>query len=311
MPDLPLLRRFPALAGIPRASLGTFPTPVERVALSGGGSVWVKRDDRTGAALGGNKVRALEWLLGALQHGDHVLTMGPTGSTHALSTAFYAHQLGARTTVVRWNQEMNPAARAVDERLRREARVIDMRNVVFAYMRATLEAFVLGRPRWIPAGGTTPLGILGYVNGALELAEQIERGECPAPDEVVVPLGTGGTASGVALGLHIAGLQCRVRAVRVAPSIIASGARVAWLIQRTRSLMEAVTREPVPSPPRDRLVVDDDFYGGGYGRPLANPPEAPGLRLDDTYSAKAFAAARSASGSTVFWLTFDGRLLRA
>jgi 1-aminocyclopropane-1-carboxylate deaminase/D-cysteine desulfhydrase-like pyridoxal-dependent ACC family enzyme len=312
--ELPLLRRFPALSGIPRAALGQFPTPVSRVELGDGRGFWVKRDDLSGATIGGNKVRALEWLLGRVRPGDEVLTVGPRGSSHALATAHCAQRLGANTTVVRWNQEMNPAARSVSNRIADVARLVDVGSVVAAYVAAGWIR-LRSNVRWIPAGGTTPLGILGYVNGALELAEQIERGECPKPDEVIVPLGTGGTVAGIALGLRITGLRCRVRAVRVAPRIIASGGRIARLIQSTRHLMEAVTRAPVPSPWLEDLVVESHYYGGGYGRPIAPSANeaalgAMGIRLDDTYSRKAFTAVHGAGGVSLFWLTFDGRLLQ-
>ena len=316
MAELPLLRRFPALAQLPRAPLGAFPTPVDRVAFDANRSLLVKRDDRSGRAIGGNKVRALEWLLGGVRDSGHVLTVGPRGSTHALATAMYAAQLGARTTVVRWPQEMNPAAEQVDAKLRAAARVIDCANVVSAYATAwSLRASM--RARWIPAGGTTPLGILGYVNAALEILEQRERGECPPFDTVVVPLGTGGTAAGLALGFAIAGARVRVRAVRVAPRLIASAARVMWLAARTARFIEKHARIGVPRARKDDLLVLGDYYAGGYGRAIRRVAEeaalAPhALQLDDTYSRKTFAAAvgRGAPpGDAVFWLTFDGRLL--
>lgn len=313
--ELPLLRRFPALAQLPRAALGTFPTPVSSVALDAGRTLTIKRDDLSGSAIGGNKVRALEWLLGGLRAGDQVLTVGPRGSTHALATATYAAELGASPIVVRWPQDMNPAARRVDARLREAARVIDCANVVSAYATAwSLRASM--RVRWIPAGGTTPIGILGYVNGALELLEQQARGECPPFTEAVVPLGTGGTAAGLALGFRIAGGIAAVRAVRVAPWIVSSGARVMWLARRTARLIERLTGERLPRLHRESdLVVLSDYYGGGYGRAMRRVVEEVALapldvQLDDTYSRKAFAAAVDAPpGQAVFWLTFDGRLL--
>lgn len=314
MAELPLLRRFPALAQLPRAPLGAFPTPVDRVAFDASRSLLIKRDDRSGEAIGGNKVRALEWLLGGVRVGDHVLTVGPRGSTHALATATFATQLGARITVVRWPQEMNPAARRVDARLRSAARVIDCANVVSAYATAwSLRASM--RVRWIPAGGTTPLGILGYVNAALEILEQRERGECPSFAEVVVPLGTGGTAAGLALGFAIGGARVGVRAVRVAPRIIGSAMRVMWLAARTARLIERHAGVTVPRARRGDLLVLGDYYAGGYGRAIQRVAEeaalAPhALQLDDTYSRKTFAAAVGAPpGDAVFWLTFDGRLL--
>ena len=309
MAELPLLRRFPALAALPRAPLGAFPTPVERAEVPGGRVLWIKRDDRTGARFGGNKVRALEWLLGGVKRGDELLTVGPRGSSHALATALSAQELGASTTVVRWDQEMNPAARGVSDRIATVARLVDVSSVAAAYV-AAWWIRLRSRVRWIPAGGTTPIGILGYVNGALELAAQVEAGECPAPAEIVVPLGTGGTVAGLALGLNLSGLSTRVRAVRVAPKIIASRRRVMRLIARTTALIEGAAGVRLGPVRAEHVIVDDDFYGGGYGRPLVNPPESP-LPLDDTYARKAFAAAvRRSSDTTLFWLTFDGRILQ-
>lgn len=311
---LPLLRRFPALAQLPREPLGVFPTPVIRVTLDAERVLLVKRDDLSGAAIGGNKVRALEWLLGGVRAGEDVLTVGPRGSTHALATAIYTSRLGARATVVRWPQEMNPAAAFVESRIREIARVIDCSSVVTAYatawrLRAT------SRMRWIPAGGTSPLGMLGYVNAALELLEQVSCGECPPFSEVIVPLGTGGTAAGIALGLRIAGAATGVRAVRVTPRVVGSGARVMWLASRTARFIERRVGQPVPRVSREDLLVMNDYYAGGYGRPIGRIGDEAALtphriHLDDTYSRKTFAAAVEAPpDEAIFWLTFDGRLL--
>lgn len=278
--------------------------------LAGGRTLWVKRDDRTSAACGGNKVRALEWLLGRVRPGDRVLTVGPRGSTHALATGIHAARRNARPIVVRWPQEMNPAAERVAARIATAARTIDAPNVAFAYAVAAWHR-VRQRAHWIPAGGTTPLGILGHVNAGMELADQVQRGECPSPSEIVVPLGTGGTVAGIALGLRIRDLDVPVRAVRVAPKIIASHRRVMRLVARTAAFIERTVRTGLPRVHSSRVIVDDRFFGGAYGRPLPNSPEAKPLLLDDTYSAKAFAAAAAAESDTaLFWLTFDGRLLQ-
>ena len=313
--DLPLIRRFPALATVPRAALGTFPTAVERVQTPSG-TLLLKRDDLSAERVGGNKVRGLEFLLGGLAPGERVLTVGPLGSTHALATAVHAGALGARVTVVRWPQEMHDAARQVDARIRAEAEVLDAWNVTFAY----LAAFALrarSGARWIPAGGATPLAVLGHVNAALELVEQILAGECVEPDVILVPLGTGGTAAGLALGLRIAGLATRVRPVRVVPQIVGRAARVASLANSGARLIERLTRERLPRLRPSDVAVEHAFFGGGYGRPLQPRPPgedalaASGVRLDDTYSRKAFAAAAASAGKRpMLWLTFDGRLLQ-
>ncbi len=315
MAELPLLRRFPALATIPRAQLGAFPTPVDSITLGDGRQLLIKRDDRSGPRAGGNKVRGLEWLLGEVRAGDRVVTVGPRGSTHALLTATYAAQLGARATVFRWDQEMNSAARIVDTRLRKAADVIDARVVPAAYAMAA--ASRARGARWIPAGGASPAALLGHVNAALELAGQIARDECDVPERIVVPLGTGGTVAGIALGLHIAGLGIHVVAVRVVPRIIGRIGRLLRLVRETASLISRATGERVPGVGRESITVDHSFYGGGYGRPLAwkgrdeETLESIGVRLDDTYSRKAFACAvAQRDHRTLLWLTFDGRLLQ-
>jgi 1-aminocyclopropane-1-carboxylate deaminase/D-cysteine desulfhydrase-like pyridoxal-dependent ACC family enzyme len=314
--DLPLLRRFPALARLPRVSLGRFPTPVQRITRDDGRILLLKRDDLSGDIAGGNKVRGLEWLLGGVRPGDEVLTVGARGSTHALSTALLSTHVGATATVVRWNQEMNVAARVVAGRLRASARVIDARFVAAAYLIAGAIR-VRHRVTWVPAGGATPVAVLGHLNAALELAEQIADHDAELPEEVYVPLGTGGTAAGLALGFRLAGLGIRIVAVRVVPGIVARRSRVLTLANRTAALIERATGERVPRLAPGDVAIEHAFYGGAYGRPLPDIPQEEELlrrrhvRLDDTYSRKAFAAAlRSRAQRAMFWLTFDGRLLQ-
>jgi D-cysteine desulfhydrase len=313
--EQPLLRRFPALAKLPRATIGAYPTPVQRIVTDDGRALLVKRDDLAGTLVGGNKVRALEWLLGDVRQGERILTVGPRGSTHALITATYARLLGGDVTVVRWNQEMNPAARRVAQRLEQSARIIDATWPPAAYVVAA--AHRLRGSRWIPAGGATPLAVLGHVNAALELAEQIARGECELPKTLVVPLGTGGTAAGLALGLKLAGIGTRVVAVRVVPRILGRTRRVVHLANAAAALIERVAGARVARVDRTDVRLEHAFYGGGYGRPLPAPTtaetamQALGVKLDDTYSRKAFAAAGAQTDHpTLFWLTFDGRILQ-
>ncbi len=317
---LPLLTRFPALARFPRVELGDFPTPVQHLDLGDeplAGELWIKRDDLTASPLGGNKVRALEFLLGDLKAGDTVLTAGGEGSTHILTTATYVRALGGIMHAVRWKHEMNPSALATEARVRDiTAKVRTMRGPLTGLLRA--HASRGSGIRWIPPGGTSPLGMLGHVNAALELAEQIARGEMPAPARIVLPVGSGGTAAGLALGLAIAGLDIKVVGARVAPRISAGRARVLWLVDRERSFIARATGERIAKVDPSRVEIIHSVYAGAYGRALpsaqATTPlleRSTGARLDGTYSAKAFAAAHElaagARGITLFWLTFDGR----
>ena len=323
----PLFDRFPALLAFPRAELATLPSPVERLALPGGAELWVKRDDRDAAEYAGNKVRALEFLLGAVRPGDTVLTLGGEGSTHVLATAAHGRRLGAAVVAVRWPHEMTPLARAVAERAAELAtRVVRARSVVEAFVRVGAMRWRAARTarrggpatHYVPLGGSAPLGVLGHVNAALELAAQVAAGVLPAPARVVVPLGTAGTAAGLLLGFAIAGLDMTVVGARVGPRLAVTRRRTLRMAEATARLIERASGERLPRPSPRRLVVAHDVYGGAYGRPLAAGEraaallrDAGGLVLDATYSAKAAAAAlalaRSAPGPTLFWLTFDGR----
>jgi D-cysteine desulfhydrase len=321
-PVIPLIRRYPALASIPRVPLGEYPTPVESARFPDlAAPLWIKRDDLASAALGGNKVRALEYLLAGVQPGEVLLTGGGEGSTHVLATAVHASRLRARVHAVRWRHEMHDTAHRIALRAARECAVVETYETPLGGIVRTLVQRVARRGKWIPFGGTSPLGILGHVNAALELADQVKAGELPMPSRVVVPLGTGGTAAGLALGFAAAGMRTRVIGARVVPRIATGRARVVRLARSTARWVRRTTGVALPAVTRDAVHVAHEAYGGAYGRasPLATDAamameRAMGLRLDTTYSAKAFAIAlrlaRADEGVTVFWSTFDARWLR-
>jgi D-cysteine desulfhydrase len=213
---------------------------------------------------------------------------------------------------------MNDVARRVSERIESESNSRVYRNIASAYMRAF--ASRLRGAHWIPAGGSTALGVLGQVNAALELAEQVDAGALPLPDRIVLPLGTGGTAAGIALGLAIARLTTEVIAVRVVPRVVANRRRVNRLVEDAARLIEREATASVPRPQPSVIRIVHDFYGGAYGRGTAAGAavakrcfEQTGIPIDPTYTAKALAAAvtvaERASGTTLFWLSFDGRWL--
>jgi D-cysteine desulfhydrase len=319
-----LIARFPGLANtLAQVDLEVRETPVESW-IVGGTTLLAKRDDLSAPPPGGNKVRALELLLAGLHPGQTLLTVGATGSTHALAVAQHGARLGARTEVVTWPQESHEISRATAARMEEVADVTRARSVAEAYVRVMLRRLRGGRGggvRWVPAGGSTPLGALGQVSAALEMAEQLARERRPAPHTLVVPLGTGGTAAGILVGLAVAGLPTRVVGVRVVPRIVANRARVLRLAWRTHALLARLADTALPPLDAARFEVDAGAYGGAYGR---ETPEARaaieelrmvgGPVLESTYSAKAFSVAlararRSPHERVLFWLTFDGRWL--
>jgi D-cysteine desulfhydrase len=311
----PLTDRFPALAALPRRPLGRFPTPVDD-ARAIAPDLWIKRDDLNGDPVGGNKLRALEFLLGDVHAGDRIVTTGSVGSTHALATAVHARAAGARVSLGLWKQEMNASAERVTARLRdlgERRRVFG--TPVGALAWATVER--MRGARWVPPGGTSSVGMLGHVNAALELAEQIAAHQAPAPARVVVPLGTGGTAAGLALGFRIVQIPAVVVGVRVVPRLVGRRGRVVRLANAAGALIRRLTGHAIPTVRSDDIEVVHDRYGGAYARELDAGREAAlrmaahGIRLDGTYTAKACASALAEErpGPTLLWLTFDGRLL--
>jgi len=138
----------------------------------------------------------------------------------------------------------------------------------------------------------------------------------------VVPLGSGGTAAGLALGFAMAGLDTTVLGARVGPRIGANRWRVLRLVEKTRQLITRYTGRATPAVRGDRVVVSHELYGGAYARPHPTAEHAAvlvdalrGWRLDATYSAKAFAVALDIaarhSTPTLFWMTFDARWMKS
>ena len=295
-------------------SLGTWPAPLEaHPALAravGLQALWLKREDLTG----GNKVRGLEFLLAGAPPRSVFVTIGATGSSHCLATARGAKTSGYRTAIATFPQPETDASRAVAAATGATANLVvrasSMVTLPWAVLRAWRAAHHLGRgtPHWIPGGGAAPRAVIGHVLGALELGLQLDA----PPDTIVVPLGTGGTAAGIALGIAWLGWSTEVVAVRVAPWIVANRWRTLRLARKAAATIRRAGIEfSVPrSAIRVRVV---DAMGKGYGYPTPEGEQAAalaaehGLRLDPTYGAKAFSFLQHADVNVqrvVFWHTF-------
>lgn len=297
-----LHQRFPALAEtLPHIELSERPTPIRE--LTGLG-IWVKEDSAFGSGgWGGNKVRKLEWLIPDAQRRGRrsILTFGGLGTNWGLATALYAREHGLETALALVDQPLDAHVRAQLERLdasgariyrtHTKARTVAMLPWLLARNARR------GRPPYLlPAGGSSPVGALGYVEAALEIAAQVEEGALPEPARVVVPVGTGGTAAGLALGFQLAGLRTRVTGVVVndqlrldAPVIARLARRTAKLLERRGAPLGQLRLEP------EMLDLTRDQIGAGYGHPTkaaerttARAAEE-GLQLDPVYTAKAMA----------------------
>jgi D-cysteine desulfhydrase len=301
----------------PSLYLGNYPTAVEHIrALSTRRSeLWVKRDDRTNAQYGGNKVRKLERTLAEAQAigTKRIVTAGAAGSHHVFATAYFGKRAGIEVEAVLVPQR---ATSHVLEVLRAD---VAQGLVAFPVSSWSAAPFALLRriasgATFLPVGGSSVTGSMGYLDAARELATQVRTGEVPEPDVCVVALGSGGTAAGLAAGFEAEGLKTRVVGVCVS--------QPASLIQlATFALARACARRAGVSATlgqlRRRLVFDGRFLGDGYGEPTADGEDAiaaaegaAGLVLDPTYTAKAFAGAlwqvRAARASRVlYWHTLS------
>ncbi len=299
-----------------RDELGDWPTRVEWCEPLG---LWVKREDEASPVYGGNKVRKLQYLLprARADHGGQLLSVGAVGSNHLLACCLHGRRFGVDTHALVIPQPVTPhVLRNAGVLAAHAASIETADNVVIA---ALWSRFVLARrvreqtgyePMWVYAGGSNPLGTLGWVEGALELAEQVRAGELPEPEQIFVPMGSCGTVAGLLLGLSLTALKTQVRAVRVVDRLVCNRSAALSLARRTRLLLQASGARELPEVQPERLVVHHEQFGPGYGAPTPQGLEAQeqaasvGLKLEPTYTSKALAAALSAvaEGRTVLFV---------
>jgi D-cysteine desulfhydrase len=155
-----------------------------------------------------------------------------------------------------------------------------------------------GRPPYVlPAGGSSPVGTLGYVEAAFELAAQVQDGTLPEPSHVVMAVGSGGTAAGLALGLRLAGLRTRVVGVVVNDTLRLDARAILRLARRAERLLRRRGARLAPvSLAEDDITVARDWLGPGYGHHTPEADRAQGLAaereslaLEPVYTAKAMA----------------------
>ena len=292
------------LTGFKRVNLCHQPTALEEMPrltkALGGPKLWIKRDDCTGLATGGNKTRKLEFLMAdALDAGaDIVITQGAVQSNHVRQTAAAACKLGLdcyallerrvpnkgheyeQTGNVLFDHmfntqiefrpaglDMNAEAKAVTERLKNEGR----------------------KPYFIPGGGSNEIGALGYVSTAQELLQQCDAVGL-SPKLVVLSTGSAGTHAGMVAGFHAMGCDIPILGVSVRQPEQIQIENVYNLAVKTAALL---TDKPLS---RDKVIVDDGYVGKGYGIPTETMVAATnmlarneGILLDPVYSGKGMA----------------------
>lgn len=293
------------LTGFPRVPLAHLPTRLEIMPrLSeklGGPEIWVKRDDCTGLATGGNKTRKLEFSMGEAQErgADTIITVGAVQSNHVRQTAAAACKLGMKCEVL-----LEHRVTDASELYRTSGNVL-LDRIYGANLReydagtdfgAAMQEIAGdiraagGVPYIVPGGASNPVGALGYVGCGEELLQQCEEQDVTF-NHIVTATGSAGTHAGLAVGLRGSGSDLPILGIGVNAAQDAQEEKVYKLAVETADLVEkpgCVTRQDI--------VADCNYIGPGYGRPTEAMNEAvlllartEGLLFDPVYSGKALA----------------------
>ncbi len=293
------------LSRFPRVSLAHLPTPLEFLpnlsADLGGPRIWVKRDDCTGLATGGNKTRKLEFVMAeALKQGaDTIVTVGAVQSNHVRQTAAAACKLGLSCEVLLEHRISDPTEnyansgnvfldRVFGANLREYPGGTDF-DKALQEVANEVESNG-GKPYIVPGGASDKIGALGYVNCAIELLTQANDMGLVI-DHLVTATGSAGTQSGLIVGLKATSSNIPLLGIGVNAPRKKQEEKVYELAKETA--------EHVGAPgvvKREDVVANCDYVGEGYGIPTESMNEAvmllartEGLLFDPVYSGKALA----------------------
>jgi L-cysteate sulfo-lyase len=287
-------------------------------------SLFIKRDDATGLAGGGNKTRKLEFLVGeARAHGaDTLVTQGAIQSNHVRQTAAAAARMGMACEIIleaRTGSEAtdyNGSGNVLLDRLLGAAiRTVPGGSDMNAALEETAQGVRDrgGRPYVIPGGGSNAVGALGYADCARELVVQADAMGLKI-DRIVTATGSAGTQAGLVAGLAVIGADIPVLGIGVRAPQAMQEANVFKLAQETCALLGQEGRVT-----REMVSANCDYVGAGYGLidqavidalKLAARTEA--LILDPVYSGKAMkglidlCAKGAFKGETVVFLHTGG-----
>jgi len=313
----PIFGAFPALRDrVPFVPLADLPTPLERMerlSAEAGAEIWIKRDGLTHPIYGGNKIRKFEFVFGdVLRVGARaVLTGGGLGSHHTIAAAVIAHQFGLQAVCSYYCQ---PISEEVRHHLRLSPPLGIEAHFCGDYVGLAL-SFVWQYARWavrtrrlpyfIYPGAPGTLGVLGYVNAALEIKAQLAHTGAPEPDAIFVAAGSCGTFAGLVLGARLANLtstgslgRCRVIGVRVIEEDVANRPKVARMVNKAaRYLRRCDSSVPPLRVTPEEIDLLDGYLGPGYACPTGEAEravdqvtQAGGPSLETTYTGKAMAA---------------------
>jgi D-cysteine desulfhydrase len=279
-----------------KINLANLPTPLQKIKFEGK-EFFIKRDDFTGSDFSGNKIRKLEYILHQAKNekAEIIFTCGGDQSNHARATASAAALLGFKTRLFLWGHEKSKADGNLflDKIYGAEITYLSKKefdNVDELMFEERKKLVTKGKKVYvIPAGGSTTLGIWGYINFIKELKNQIDLKKI---DGIFAACGSGGTAAGLLAGLTLHRLKTKIYAVNVLHSkkeirkkiiqlAIGAGLDYNLNIDIDESQLEIVdgySKEGYKNISEDKINLINRFASSS------------GILFDPAYSGKAFTA---------------------
>lgn len=278
---------------LPRVQLAHLPTPVEPAsrlsALLNGPDIWVKRDDQTGLAMGGNKTRKLELLIAEAREQDArtIVTAGALQSNHCRQTVAAATKYGFDCTLVLSGEPpQNATGNLLLDQILGAEIVWTKGEPRDKILKETFDHLV-GQgmdPYLVPYGGSNPTGAIAYALAMQELVHQNI-----SVDWIVVASSSGGTQAGMVLGARLFGFQGKILGISIDESADILKQRIAGLANASATSLGV----SVSFLPQD-ILVNADYLGEGYGRmgeleinAIRLFARAEGLLLDPVYTGRA------------------------
>lgn len=281
------------LKQLPRVNLAHLPTPVEalpRLSRSlNRPEIWVKRDDQTGLAFGGNKTRKLEFLVGAaLEEGaTRLITTGAVQSNHCRQTAAAAAKYGLHCTLIlEGDPPETPQGNLLVDQLIGADHVFCPTEMLDETLQSVMESSRSHgeKPYWIPLGGSNPIGAAGYALAMLEFSQQDL-----SVDRIFTATSSGGTVAGLLAGAWEVGYRGEIVGIRVGPY---QGSDVERVHSLAGEIAFNLGIEPQPS--SDQLRILDQYHAAGYGvvtdleaAAIHTFAQIEGLLLDPVYTGRA------------------------
>tara|TARA_R110002153_G_scaffold14940_2_gene53683 strand:- start:4305 stop:5342 length:1038 start_codon:yes stop_codon:yes gene_type:complete len=289
---------------IPRAIITHSPTLLEklpRLSSELGCNLFIKRDDCTGLAGGGNKARKLEYLIADAQHqgADTLVTVGGFQSNHARQTAAAAAKFGFDCELVLEDVAGTPKTDyynngnvLLDSLLGAKIHTVSLGEDCSAYAETLIRSLKSAgrKPYFIPLGGSNVVGSLGYLRCANEILQQISA-ENIQLDQIILATGSAGTQAGLLAGLIAAKIDIPVLGIAVSRST-----------EEQQQLVDRLLRETLtylginPNEAQGKVVTNGNYYGEGYGIPtpamitaVNRCAQLEGVLLDPVYTGKAMA----------------------